>query len=108
MFAVIKTGGKQYRVAPNQVIRVEKLDVEPGQSFALTEVLMLSEGANVKVGSPFIKGAQVNAMVLDQVRDKKIVVFKKKRRQNYRRKKGHRQHLTVLRITDISSSQKKA
>lgn len=104
MFAVVKTGGKQYRVAPNQVIRVEKLDVEPGQSFALTDVLMVSKGHEVTVGEPFVKGAQVNALVLDQVRDKKIIVFKKKRRQNYRRKKGHRQHLTVLKITDIASA----
>ncbi len=101
MFAVIRTGGKQYRVAKDDVIAVERLPAEAGEVIALDQVLMLGEGAAATVGRPLVAGACVAATVVEQTRGDKIIVFKKKRRQNYRRKKGHRQDLTVLRITDI-------
>jgi len=101
MFAVIRTGGKQYRVAKDDVISVEKLAAEPGAAVELTEVLMISEGAEVATGTPLLDGASVSATVVEQTRAPKIIVFKKKRRHNYRRKKGHRQQLTVLRIEEI-------
>jgi large subunit ribosomal protein L21 len=104
MFAVIKTGGKQYRVASGDVIKVERLEVEAGQTVSLDQVLMVGEGAEAKVGAPLVTGATVSAEVIAQDRGPKIIVFKKKRRQNYRRKNGHRQDLTVLRITDISAA----
>jgi large subunit ribosomal protein L21 len=103
MFAVIKTGGKQYKVAENDVIDVEKLDAEAGKKIKIKEVLMVGDGADVKVGDPTVKGAEVEAEVVDQTRDRKIIVFKKKRRHNYRRKAGHRQHKTVLKITGIKA-----
>ena len=102
MFAVIKTGGKQYKVAKDDVITVERLAGEAGGKLDLTEVLMLSDGGKVEVGSPMLAGAKVSAEVVEQARGDKIIVFKKKRRKNYRRKKGHRQDLTVLKITAIS------
>src|SRR5205823_6993182 len=101
MFAVIRTGGKQYKVAPNDVIAVEKLDGEPGATIELAEVLMVGDGAEVSTGTPLLSGALVSAELVEQRRADKIIVFKKKRRQNYRRKNGHRQHQTVLRITEI-------
>ncbi|GGD13222.1 50S ribosomal protein L21 [Aquisalinus flavus] len=101
MYAVVKTGGKQYRVAQNDVIKVERLDGDAGDTITLEEVIMVGNGADVKVGAPKVDGASVAAEILEQARTKKITVFKKRRRQNYRRKAGHRQHLTVLRITDI-------
>jgi large subunit ribosomal protein L21 len=101
MFAVIRTGGKQYKVAKDDVISVERLAAEPGATIELSEVLILGEGAEVATGTPFLDGAAVNATVVEQTRAAKIIVFKKKRRHNYRRKKGHRQQQTVLRITDI-------
>jgi large subunit ribosomal protein L21 len=105
MFAVIKTGGKQYRVASGDVIKVEKLEVEAGATIALDQVLMLGgEGLEAAVGTPLVAGATVSAEVIAQDRGPKIIVFKKKRRQNYRRKNGHRQDLTVLRITGISAA----
>jgi len=101
MFAVVKTGGKQYRVTVGEVIKVEKLDGEVGKNIALDQVLMVGEGESVKVGEPLIEGATVTAEVLEQKKDKKIIVFKKNRRKNYRRKKGHRQQVTVLRVKEI-------
>jgi large subunit ribosomal protein L21 len=101
MFAVIRTGGKQYRVAKNDVITVEKLTAEPGVTIELSEVLMVGEGAEVATGNPLLNGASVSATVVEQTRAAKIIVFKKKRRHNYRRKNGHRQHQTVLRITEV-------
>ena len=100
MFAVVKTGGKQYRVAKDDVIKIEKIDGEKGDKVTLTDVLMVGG----KVGAPFVEGAAVEAEVLGQDRAKKILAFKKKRRQNYRRKNGHRQEITVLRVTDIIES----
>jgi large subunit ribosomal protein L21 len=101
MFAVIKTGGKQYTVRENDVLWVEKLNAEPGTSIDLSEVLMIGDGKNLAVGAPTVEGAKVSATVVEQMRDRKVIVFKKKRRHNYRRKKGHRQHLTVLKIEKI-------
>ena len=101
MFAVIRTGGKQYKVAKDDVISVEKLAGEPGAVIELAEVLMIGEGAEVTTGTPLLAGASVAASVVDQIRAPKIIVFKKQRRKNYRRKKGHRQYQTVLRITEI-------
>jgi large subunit ribosomal protein L21 len=101
MFAVIRTGGKQYKVAPNDVIKVERLPGAAGEIVELAEVLMLGDGDKVTVGAPLIGGACVGASVLAQSKSDKVLVFKKKRRHNYRRKNGHRQDLTVLRITEI-------
>ena len=103
MFAVIRTGGKQYKVAPNDVIAVEKLAGEPGATIELAEVLMVGDGATVSTGTPLLAGASVSATLVEQRRADKIIVFKKKRRQNYRRKKGHRQYQTLLRITEINA-----
>ena len=101
MFAVIRTGGKQYKVAPNDVISVERLPGAAGEIIELGEVLMLGDGDKVTVGAPLVGGACVGASVLAQSQGDKVLVFKKKRRNNYRRKNGHRQDLTVLRITEI-------
>ena len=100
MFAVVRTGAKQYRVAEGDVIKVERLAGEAGDTVTLGEVLMLG-GDSPEIGVPTVEGASVAAEILEQGRDKKVVVFKKRRRQNYRRKKGHRQHLTVLRVDEI-------
>lgn len=104
MFAVIKTGGKQYKVAENDVILVEKLEVEPGHDVTFDQVLMVGQDANLKVGAPLVSGASVVAKVLDQAQADKVLIFKKNRRHNYRRKRGHRQKLTVLRITGIKAA----
>lgn len=101
MFAVIKTGGKQYKVAPNDILRVEKLAGEPGETVALESVLMLQTDAGLQVGAPLVSGATVAAEVLEQTRGPKILIFKKKRRKHHRRRNGHRQELTVLRVTEI-------
>jgi large subunit ribosomal protein L21 len=108
MFAVIKTGGKQYRVSKDDVIAVEKLAGAPGDLVAIGDVLMLSEeGGEPTVGTPMVDKAAVFAEVLEQKRGEKIIVFKKQRRQNHRRKNGHRQELTVLRIEAISPTGEK-
>ncbi len=103
MYAVIRTGGKQYRVAENDIIEIEKLEGASGDKISFSEVLMVGSGSDVKIGTPLVSGASVEAEILDQIRGPKIIVFKKKRRHNYRRKKGHRQHLTRVKITGISS-----
>ena len=95
MFAIFKTGGKQYKVQKDDVLAVEKLDAE--KEVVFDEVLMAGD----KVGAPVVSGAKVKAEVLSQTRGEKVIVFKKKRRHNYRRKQGHRQYLTVIKITDI-------
>ena len=107
MFAVIRTGGKQYRVAPNDIIEIEKIAGEPGDIVQFGEVLLLGGDGAPKAGRPTISGASVAAEVLAQKRDDKIIVFKKKRREGYRRTKGHRQALTALRITEILTDGKK-
>lgn len=104
MYAVVKTGGKQYRVAPGEVIKVERLEGDVGATIALDQVLMIGgdDAGDARVGTPLIEGAKVAAEVLEQGRAPKVIVFKKKRRKNYRRKRGHRQLQTVLRIQDIA------
>ena len=101
MFAVIKTGGKQYRVEQDQEIVIEKLEGDAGDTLVFGEVLMIGDGDKVDVGAPLLSGAQVVGEVVDQTRAAKIIIFKKKPRNTYRRKKGHRQHQTVIRITEI-------
>lgn len=101
MFAVIKTGGKQYKVAANDLVRVEKLAGEAGDAITFENVLMVGADADVTLGTPLVDGALVAGEVVEQFRDKKVIIFKKKRRQHYRRKNGHRQELTLVRITEI-------
>jgi large subunit ribosomal protein L21 len=102
MYAVIRTGGKQYRVSEGETLRVEKLAGDVGSTITFGEVLMLG-GAKVQVGKPLVKGAKVSAQIVAQDRGKKIIVFKMRRRKNYRRKNGHRQWFTELKITGISA-----
>ena len=108
MYAVVKTGGKQYRVSKDDVIVVEKLAADKGASVELDQVLMLDDGKDALIGTPLVDGAWVAATVLDQARGDKVIIFKKKRRKDYKRTKGHRQHVTILRITDILAKGKKA
>jgi len=104
MYAIIKTGGKQYRVSEGQTLRVEKLDGDKGDSLRLESVLLLGGGeGSTTIGTPFIDGAVVEAQIVRQARAKKIIVFKKKRRKGYHKKQGHRQYYTELRITGISA-----
>lgn len=101
MYAVVKTGGKQYRVAKDDVLKIERLPGVEGDVITLDEVLMIGNGPAVTVGAPLIDGASVAAEIVEQARGPKIVIFKKRRRQNYRRKKGHRQLLTIVKIMEI-------
>lgn len=102
-FAVIRTGGKQYRVVPNGVLRVEKLEAAAGETVTFHDVLAISTEAGLVLGAPTVSGATVTATVLEQTRGEKVIIFKKRRRQNSRRKGGHRQHETVLRISAIAA-----
>ena len=102
MFAVLSTGGKQYKVSQGDLIEVEKLESNAGETVTLDQVLMVGEGENVEVGSPYISNCQVTGEVVKQGKGAKIIVFKKKRRKNYRRKNGHRQFITQLKITEIT------
>jgi len=106
MYAVIKTGGKQYRVQAGDLLVVEKLDGKPGAKLAFDEVLMIGEGASVRLGEPTIKGASVSATLVETRKGEKIKVFKKIRRQGYRRTRGHRQFQSVLRVTGIAGDGK--
>jgi large subunit ribosomal protein L21 len=101
MFAVIKTGGKQYRVAANDLLTIEKLEAIAGDTVEFNEVLVIGEGADAAIGAPFVTGASVKAEVVEHNRARKVIAFKKRRRQNSKRSRGHRQHHTVVRITDI-------
>ncbi len=103
MFAVIRTGGKQYRVMPNDVLKVEKLAGEAGETITFTDVLAVGSTAGTTLGAPLVAGATVTATVIAQDRLDKVIIFKKRRRQNSRRKNGHRQHVTVLRVAGISA-----
>jgi large subunit ribosomal protein L21 len=103
MFAVIRTGGKQYRVTPNDVLDVERLDGDAGASITFGEVLLLGGGDSPKNGTPLVTGASVLAEIVNQKRAPKVVAFKKKRRKNTHRKRGHRQHYTTVKITSISA-----
>ena len=101
MFAVIKTGGKQYSVESGKILKIEKIIGKKGDSFSFNEVLIIGDEKNQTLGTPIIKGAIVKATIINQIRDKKIIVFKKRRRKNSKRKLGHRQYLTVLKIDKI-------
>src|SRR4051794_33681542 len=103
MFAIIRTGGKQYRVKPNDVLKVEKLDGVAGDTITFSEVLAVGSDAGTTVGAPLVPGAVVSATVIAQDRLDKVIIFKKRRRQNSRRKNGHRQHVTVLRVAGITA-----
>ncbi len=107
MYAVIKTGGKQYRVAANDTLEIERVVGEAGDIIEFTDVLMVASDKGVEVGAPLVEGATVAAELVEQFRAKKIIVFKKKRRKNYRRKNGHRQLLTKVSITEILTGGKK-
>ena len=106
MIAVIITGGKQYTVKAGQILKVEKLNGKKGDSISFDNVLAVTDSSNHIIGDPLIKGASVEAKILDQIRNKKIIVFKKRKRQNYRSTHGHRQYLTVLQIESIMPSGK--
>ncbi len=102
-YAVIETGGKQYRVSPGDIIHVEKLPAEPGATVRFEKVLLASEGSTLRTGTPLVEGACVVGRVVRQGKAKKILVFKKKRRKNYRRRFGHRQALTTVEVTAIEA-----
>jgi large subunit ribosomal protein L21 len=104
MFAVIRTGGKQYRVQPDMVLKVEKLEAEAGGTITFTDVLAVGTEGSLTIGAPTVAGASVTATVIAQDRLEKIIIFKKRRRQNSRRKNGHRQHVTVLRVSSITAA----
>ena len=102
-YAVIRTGGKQYRVAPGDTVRIERLPGDVGSAVEFTEVLLTGggDGGAVRIGTPLVDGALVRAEILAHGRDRKVLVFKKKRRKNYRRRRGHRQEVTTVRVTEI-------
>ena len=101
MYAIVQSGGKQYKVAPGDLLKVERLEVEVGDKVELTQVLLVHDQDRLLVGKPVVKEAKVLAEVNQQARSRKIIIFKKKRRKNYRRTKGHRQSFTQLKITEI-------
>jgi len=101
MYAVIKSGGQQYQVSEGDIVQVEKIEGQTGDTVELGEVLMLRTDSDVKIGTPVVQGAAVSATIVDQVKGKKIIVYKFKRRKDYRRKQGHRQKYTKLRIESI-------
>ncbi len=103
MYAIVKTGGKQYRVSEGQSLRVERLDGDLGDSIALEEVLLVGGDGETRIGTPWVAGAVVNAEIVAQARAKKIIIYKKKRRSGYHKKQGHRQSYTELKITGISA-----
>jgi len=107
MYAVFKTGGKQYRAGKGDRLKIEKLDAAEGDSVEFDEVLLVGEGENVKVGAPLVSGSKVKGKVIVQARDKKIDVIKFRRRQNYRRTHGHRQPFTLVEITGITGAPRK-
>lgn len=100
-YAIIRSGGKQYRVCPGDTVRLEKLTGEPGSAYAFTDVLLASAGGSVQVGKPLVDGLRVIGEIVRHEKAKKILVFKKKKRKNYRRRQGHRQQLTVVKVTGI-------
>ena len=101
MYAIVKTGGKQFRAEKDETLIVEKLEGEPGAKIELEEVLMVCDGDKVKIGSPFVKGAKVKAEIIRQAKGKKIIGFNYKPKKNERKRWGHRQHQTFLRVTDV-------
>ena len=107
MIAIFKTGGKQYSVKLGQILKIEKIEGEKGDVLSFNNILAISNGSENTIGTPLVKGASIKAKILDQIRDKKIIVFKKRRRKNYRLTQGHRQYLTVLKIESILNGIKK-
>jgi large subunit ribosomal protein L21 len=107
MYALVKTGGKQYRVAKDDTILVERIAADEGAQVILDDVVMLGDGDKVTIGTPTVEGAAVSATVMRQTRGPKIIIFRRKRRKNHRRTQGHRQDLTLLKITDIAEDAKK-
>tara|TARA_B100001123_G_scaffold258304_1_gene287906 strand:+ start:691 stop:1005 length:315 start_codon:yes stop_codon:yes gene_type:complete len=103
MIAVVQTGGKQYKISEGDVIQVEKLGGDVGTTVNLDKVLICGEGESIKIGTPYVQGCSVTCEVTEQLRGRKIIVFKKHRRKNYRRKNGHRQSLTRLKVTGITA-----
>lgn len=104
MYAIIRTGGKQYKVRKDDKITVEKLAANAGDAISIEDVLFIGNGDKITAGAPLVAGASVKAKVVEQTRGEKVLIFKKKRRKNYRRKGGHRQDLTVIQITDIKAA----
>lgn len=100
-FAVIETGGKQYKVAPGEKVKIEKIESQGGENLAFDKVLLVADGEDVKVGAPYVEGAKVEGKVVRQGRNKKVIVFKYHSKTRYRKKKGHRQHFTEVEITGI-------
>jgi large subunit ribosomal protein L21 len=103
MYAIIRTGGKQYQVSAGDTVRVEKIEGNVGETIELSDILMIVDGENVKVGQPVVNGAKVVATIAEQAKAKKVIVFKKKRRKGYRVTRGHRQYYTALTIDTISA-----
>ena len=108
MIAIFKTGGKQYCVEPGQILKVEKLEGKKGDNFTFNEILSISDKSNNAIGNPLIQGASINAKIIDQIRGDKIIVFKKRRRKNYKLTRGHKQYLTVVKIESINNNGKKS
>ena len=107
MYALVKTGGKQYRVSKDDTILVERLTAEEGEQIILNDIVMLGDGDKVTIGTPLVEGAGVSAKVVRQTRGPKIIIFRRKRRKNHRRTQGHRQDLTLLKIVDIAEDAKR-
>ncbi len=103
MYAIVRTGGKQYQVSQGDQIRVEKLVGDVGDTVELNDILMIVDGENINIGTPVLENAKITAKIVEQGKDKKIIVFKKKRRKGYRLKKGHRQPFTAINIQEITA-----
>ena len=101
-YAVIRTGGKQYRVSPGDLLRIERVEGDVGSAVEFAEVLLAAADDAVRIGTPLVSGARVRGTIVAQGRDRKILIFKKKRRKNYRRRRGHRQSITTVRVTEIA------
>ena len=103
MYALIETGGKQYKVTPGELLNIEKIDAQVGSEYEFDKVLLVANGDDIQIGSPMVEGAKVTAEVIEHGKAKKVIVFKKKRRKGYKVKRGHRQHYTTVAIKAIAS-----